>query len=157
MFAGSSGSISRTVCTPALTTRARRKYVSRRPVPERELIARTPITTSVNMPVITSTNVRTCLKCGEFKKSSIVSCCAPGGAWYKNCGRAGNRNVDHRWFEGVKACKCKSKLISHRHPAVVPVEASSFDQCPHINTSAHDDDHRFLMPQMRHNREIWEG
>ena len=49
----------------------------------------------------------TCPKCGTFKKSGSFSCCAPGGAWYKNCGGTGNRNVEHRWSEGREACKCK--------------------------------------------------
>merc|ERR1719201_3088543 len=46
----------------------------------------------------------TCPKCGTFKKSGRVSCCAPGGAWFKNCGGAGNKNVGHRWSEGTEAC-----------------------------------------------------
>ena len=112
MFEGSSGSISRSVCTSdsapanAFTTH---EYVSRRPIPERELIVRTPIIASVNTPATTSamSNTRRCPKCGTFKKSGRVSCCAPGGAWFKNCGGDGNANVDRRWFEGVEACKRK--------------------------------------------------
>ena len=101
MFTGSSGSISRTECTSGTASSPR--YVSRRPITERELIARTPIST----PDITSTIARTmtCSTCGTFRKSGRVSCCAPGGAWYKNCGGFRNRNVGHRWFEGVQACK----------------------------------------------------
>jgi len=108
MFKGSPGSISTTVC-PTTT----RRYVTRRPVPDRELIFRTSIATSVSTAAITSTiaNTMTCSKCGTFGKSGRVSCCAPGGAWFKNCGGAGNRNVDHRWFEGVDACK----------PATMPI------------------------------------
>ena len=110
MFTGSSGSISQTVCTSALTpatTLVTRQSVSRRPIPDRELITRTPTIT----PAITSTiaNTMTCPKCGTFKKSGKVSCCAPGGAWFRNCGGAGNVNVDHRWFEGVEACQRKCK------------------------------------------------
>ena len=103
MFTGSSGSISRTECGHRVT---------RRPVPERELV--------VNR-VPTSTK---CSKCGTFRKSGRVSCCAPGGAWFKNCGRAGNRNVDHMWSEGVAACRRKFKanawyIRSHRAVIVV--------------------------------------
>ena len=58
---------------------------------------------------IASTNEMVCAKCSTFGKSGRVSCCAPGGAWFKNCGGDGNRNADHRWSEGVEACKCKSK------------------------------------------------
>ena len=102
-FTGSSGSISETECTSGTTPSP--QYVSRRPITERELIARTPIST----PDITSTIARTmtCSKCGTFRKSGRVSCCAPGGAWFKNCGGFRNRNVNHKWFEGVQACKRK--------------------------------------------------
>ena len=103
MFEGSPGSISRRVCEPS--TLATRQYISRRSLPmERELIVRAPITTS--------TNKLSCPKCGTFQKSGKVSCCAPRGAWFKNCGGVGNRNVDHRWSEGVEACKRKSKANS---------------------------------------------
>merc|ERR1719506_1195424 len=50
----------------------------------------------------------TCPKCGSFGKSGRVSCCAPGGAWYKNCGGDANKHADHRWFEGVEACKART-------------------------------------------------
>ena len=98
MFAGSSGSITRKACTSAVT---------RRPLPDRELIVYTPITMSVSMPALTSTttNTMTCPKCGTFERSGRVSCCAPGGGWFKNCGGAGNKNVEHRWIEGVEACR----------------------------------------------------
>ena len=116
MFKGSPGSISRTVCTSATTQGTRQHivpfvHVSRRPITERELIARTSITTSVSTPSITSAtaNTLTCSKCGTFRQSGRVSCCAPGGAWFKKCGGVGNINVDHMWSEGVEACKRKYK------------------------------------------------
>jgi surface protein len=108
MFTGSRGSISREVCTST----TRRQDVTRRPLTERELqIVRASITTPVSTSTLAlvSSNTIACLKCGMFKKSGRVSCCAPGGGWYKNCGGADNRNADHKWFEGVEACKCKSK------------------------------------------------
>ena len=110
MFAGTPGSISSTVCTsasPPITTQVTHHHETR---PERELIVRTPITTPVGtssfMPATLSTAI--CPKCGTFVRSGRVSCCAPGGAWYKNCGGAGNRNVDHSWLAGVETCKRKS-------------------------------------------------
>ena len=107
-FLGSSGSISRDqVCESAATTHASTQYVARRPLPDRELIVHTPITTTTI--VATIGNAMECRNCGTFEKSGRVSCCAPGGAWYKNCGGAGNRNVDRSWFEGVDACKRKFK------------------------------------------------
>ena len=116
MFKGTSGSISHTECAsgPALTTP---QYVSRQPQPDRELIVRTPIAKSRSTSaIITSAITKTlkCPKCGTFEKSGRSSCCAPGGAWYKHCGGAGNRNADHKWFEGVEACKCKSRLTQCR-------------------------------------------
>ena len=113
MFKGSHGSISQTVeCTSVptpVTTQVTNHYVTRRPIPERELIVRTPISTSVSTSAFTPTILSRmmCPKCGTFAKSGRFSCCAPGGAWYKNCGGAANKHADHRWFEGVEACKCK--------------------------------------------------
>ena len=93
MFDGSSGSISRRVCTS---------------IPDRELIVRVPTST----PFIASTIDRaiTCPRCGIFRKSGKVSCCAPRGAWFKNCGGIGSKNADHKWSEGMKACKRKFKV-----------------------------------------------
>ena len=46
-----------------------------------------------------------CPKCAAIKKSGKLSCCAPGGAWFNNCGTSGNSNTDHTWVEGMQACK----------------------------------------------------
>ena len=46
-----------------------------------------------------------CVKCGVVKKSGKRSCCARGGAWFKNCGDAGDTKFDHTWTEGVHACE----------------------------------------------------
>ena len=112
MFDRSPGSISSKVCESASTPS--RQYVSRRPIPDRELIGRMPTSVGTS-DIITSTIASTmlCPKCGSFAKSGRASCCAPGGAWYKNCGGAGNRNADHSWFEGAQACKRKSKGNQH--------------------------------------------
>ena len=97
MFAASPGSISRTVCTSGTMQHADR-FVSRRPITDRELIVRSPIRTAVNTSFIPPTIAQTltCPKCGTFQKSGRASCCAPGGAWFKNCGGFGNKNVDRR-------------------------------------------------------------
>ena len=89
----------------------KRQNAPRRPFPERELIYRTTIATPVSTRATTSTAAITtaCPKCGTFKKFGRLSCCAPGGTWFKNCGYAVNEHVHHRWFEGVDACKCKFK------------------------------------------------
>ena len=103
MFQVSPGSIADTVCAPASVTTHAGQDVSRQPLPDRELIVRT------GSPTSTMENTMACPNCGTFKKSGRKSCCAPGGAWFKNCGGAHNKNVEHKWFEGVAACKRKSK------------------------------------------------
>ena len=60
-----------------------------------------PITASLSTPSSRSV----CVKCGSIKKSGKLSCCALGGAWFKKCGNAGDRQFDHTWAEGVQACK----------------------------------------------------
>ena len=52
-----------------------------------------------------------CSKCATIKKSDKLSCCAPGGAWFNNCGTSDNPNFDHTWIEGMKACKDAASLI----------------------------------------------
>merc|ERR1712048_644256 len=98
MFKDSRGKIMLVPCTSVTYADA-----SRQPIPERELIVHLPTTTSVGAR---------CPKCSTFGKSGRVSCCAPGGAWYRNCGRAGNSDVDHKWFEGVRACKPTATTIN---------------------------------------------
>ena len=158
-----------------------RQYVTRRPLTERELkiviaALNKPVSTSrivraaIKTPVststlaITSTNTMTCPKCGAFEKSGRLSCCAPGGAWYKNCGGAGNRNAFYRWVDGIAACKCKSKNVKYRSSCSSSYDCFHFfsfslfftlhvDECLHVHTS-HDNDCRSCMPQMRHHGEI---
>ena len=50
-----------------------------------------------------------CRKCGTINKSGKSSCCGRGGSWFRNCGGAGNANVDHTWYEGIQACKAQSQ------------------------------------------------
>merc|ERR1719247_2057882 len=68
----------------------------------------------MSTPSIASTIDRaiTCAKCGTFRKSGKVSCCAPGGAWFKNCGGLGSKIFYYRWSEGVKACKPATKTTT---------------------------------------------
>ena len=55
----------------------------------------------------TTTSALRCPKCGAAKKSGKLSCCARGGAWFKNCGDVGDMKFDHTWAEGFQACKSK--------------------------------------------------
>ena len=57
------------------------------------------------VPATTVARRNTCSKCRSTKKSGKLSCCARGGAWFKNCGDAGERKFDHTWAEGIQACK----------------------------------------------------
>jgi len=108
---GTEGSVSPaplTSVSTSVTTLGTRQYESRRPMSERDLMGRVPIATSVSIPPPAAQAIHTmprCPACGTFKKSGRKSCCAPGGAWFKNCGGAHNNNVDHSWLEGVAACK----------------------------------------------------
>ena len=53
--------------------------------------------------VATRAPTATCPNCGMIK-SGKLSCCAPDGAWAKNCG-SGDSRFDHTWAEGIRACK----------------------------------------------------
>ena len=94
MFQGSYGSISSTMCSASWDSWPQRWLARWR---------------KASTPRVAS-GIMMCPNCGTFKRSGRVSCCAPGGAWYKNCGDAGSRKSDHSWFEGVEACKCKSRV-----------------------------------------------
>ena len=126
MFEGTSGSISSKVCRPprvSATPLATRQYPKHQTFPDRELVARMIISTGV----ISSTSAmrRMCPKCGTFAKSGRASCCAPGGAWYNNCGGAGDRKADHSWLEGMTACKRKFGTCLH-------VDVCSLSDCYHV-------------------------
>ena len=67
----------------------------------------------ISTPAVTATRIALeCPKCAVIKKSGELSCCAPGGAWFKNCGTSGNSNTEHTWVEGVQACKGVVGLFS---------------------------------------------
>ena len=67
------------------------------------------ITETSSCPTTTTitTTRPVCPKCGTFKKDGKVSCCAPGGAWFKKCGI---RLYDYTWGEGIDACKGQCAL-----------------------------------------------
>ena len=56
----------------------------------------------MNVSALSSSNG--CVKCAT-NKAGKRSCCARGGAWFKNCGDAGDPQFDHSWTEGIQACK----------------------------------------------------
>ena len=57
-----------------------------------------------------------CPKCGTTKKSGKHSCCARGGAWFKNCGDAGDKKFGHTWAEGTQVCKALGGSASVEWP-----------------------------------------
>mgnify|MGYP003327798265 CR=1 FL=1 len=111
MFTGSRGQITQRVCAFVYPNPSTPQYLNRWALPKRGLkIVRPPSSTPANTKTMTisSTKNMICPKCGKFKTSGRASCCAPGGAWHRNCGGVGNSNVDHRWSEGIEVCKSKS-------------------------------------------------
>ena len=62
-----------------------------------------------------SVNNSGCVKCATNKVGKY-SCCARGGAWFKNCGDVGDTEFDHSWTEGIKACKGFESSVLVRAP-----------------------------------------
>ena len=50
-----------------------------------------------------------CPKCGTMEKSGKNSCCGRGGSWFRNCGSAGNMQLRHTWYEGIRVCKTRAQ------------------------------------------------
>ena len=76
-----------------------------------------------------------CPKCGVFKKTGQVSCCAPGGAWFLNCGSGGNANVDHSWLDGRQACFGAANAKASVTPARSNVLTTQVPMSALVNTS----------------------
>ena len=66
--------------------------------------------------VTPTTGKSACPTCGTIQKSGKPSCCGHGGSWFKRCGGGGNRNLDHSWHEGIKACKAQSQPVIGQQP-----------------------------------------
>ena len=62
-----------------------------------------------------------CLKCAITKKSGKLSCCARGGAWFKNCGDVGDSKFDHTWIEGIQSCQGFTRSVSAKSSLQVMV------------------------------------
>ena len=65
-------------------------------------------TARTDAPTTSSSSI-TCPKCGVAKRTGKSSCCARGGAWFKNCGDRGDPNFDYTWYEGIQSCTKKPK------------------------------------------------
>ena len=92
------GSIERGCCVTVTLTRAQQSV---RP-------DITPATLA--MPTSTMANL-ICPECGTNKKSGRLSCCARGGAWFKQCGDAGESQFAHTWTQGIQACRGLSSSV----------------------------------------------
>ena len=84
---------------------------------------------SISNPTTGAGTTLGCPKCGSFT-SGKRSCCAPGGAWFEQCGGPGDSKFEHTWFEGIQACG--SPIPSTPGPAVATMplpcdQASDFD------------------------------
>ena len=75
-------------------------------------------TPAVSTPSITSV----CPECGTMKKSGKRTCCGSGGSWFGKCGSAGNANIGHTWYEGIRACEAQQSkaVISHQLHVLLP-------------------------------------
>ena len=75
-----------------------------------------------------------CPKCGISKKSDKYSCCARGGAWFQNCGDAGDNKFDHTWVEGIQACKdYESSLLVNSPLQTVDLPLLNITQLRNVN------------------------
>ena len=83
-------------------------------------------TTSV--PATSSSKV--CPKCGATSKSGKRSCCARGGAWFKNCGDAGDTEFGHTWAEGIQTCEHSGNLDVLKSPRQVMLRHAGVVDCP---------------------------
>ena len=54
-----------------------------------------------------------CPKCGTItgvaNKIGMRSCCAPGGAWFGECGKDGE--AKYTWTDGLKTCECETSFF----------------------------------------------
>ena len=98
-----------------------------------------PPETATTTRVVKVNSSSGCVKCGTVKQSGKRSCCVSGGAWFKNCGNAGDPNFDHTWTEGIQACKngfassMKSSLrvmLSHMGVVIYPLNAAHRQNTP---------------------------
>ena len=86
-----------------------------------------PVTTMT--PATAAPIVPACSKCGVSKKSGKLSCCARGGAWFKNCGDIGDSKFDHAWSEGMQACEGKLMIITNKIPRQPTLGDCCFAPC----------------------------
>ena len=74
--------------------------------------------------------VSACPRCGTIDKSGTMSCCGRGGSWFKLCGVGSSAKLQHTWYEGIQACKArsKSKTATGHQVNVVQQKGADFSQ-----------------------------
>ena len=92
----------------------------------------------------------TCSTCATIKKSGVLSCCARGGTWFKNCGDESNTQFAHTWSEGIQACKAFAisfalnvpleDMIRHVEVYSRPIDSNK----PRNNTQQQTDNYRSI-------------
>ena len=90
------------------------------------LVYAVPVETSAEKSMLAVSSINICSKC-VINKAGTRSCCGRGGAWFKNCGDAGDTNFDHTWAEGIHACVDFPDLISDGSPPQVRDEGGIVD------------------------------
>ena len=67
-----------------------------------------------------------CPACGIMKKSGKHSCCARGGAWFKNCGDTDDSKFDYTWTQGIKACQGFTTSVTAKTPLLQGTRDSAY-------------------------------
>ena len=112
--------------------------------------APSPTEESKNTDISAVSSGSECSKCSATKKNGKRSCCARGGAWFKNCGDHGDLRFDHTWAEGIQACKDFASVASAKKAIRVMIRdegvilspldtQSSNDTKQHTISFSHDD------------------
>ena len=94
---------------------------------------------STTTTATSAVSIKACPKCGRIKKSGKLSCCARGGAWFKNCGDVRESKFHHTWVEGMQACKkfVISNLINS--PALIMFRHERINGYPRNNSHQHNE------------------
>ena len=82
-------------------------------------------------------NSSECVKCGT-SKGGKRSCCARGGAWFKNCGDVGDMKFDHTWAEGIQSCESFAARVTVKMPLQIIARNVQIIVYPRDTTETHD-------------------
>ena len=80
-----------------------------------------------------------CAKCGIIQKSGKRSCCSRGGSWFGQCVSAGNADLGHTWYEGIRVCEARQSqavVVQRLHGPQPESKASSDDITSEVTSTA---------------------